>query len=653
MTFFYNLNKTLDAIREKPETTNKQLNERDMSRAAKGYEKYGKEGMEALAKAGREGKDLDKVRAKYDKYDESVEEGVIPAEMNKPRQSDVPAYARKAAGKGPLSLDDLRAEKLRNISHRDTLAKNRGATDEGVDKVAFAKLAPPVDKITFADKIAGAKKEVDEMLGDVAAEAMKAALGKGKKVVADEDYGPMEGFGTWEPDELEIGQSKKSASGGTITKIAGGIRHIGRDRTDDPDTTPAPGEKRGRGRPKSTGGPRQERVTAKSRKADRTTHGQTGFKKASKVKEGDVDPADRGEYDREGDMAKNDIKTIVRHAQALHKVLGDDDNLPEWVQSKLAKIEGMMIAVDEYMQNNNDGGEEAIAEKAVSKKQQKFMGMVHAAQKGEKPASKEVAKVAKDMGKKDAKDFASTKHKGLPEKAKSKKKEEEVEESSTTAGSVAPSTAKAGKGGMTFGKGIYDSFNRDVEAMISESMNISMSMNSDEHGGPRQTLTINATDEDAIKLGALLKAAGLGGGHNEAAEACPACGHESCECDHVEEAYGDTDETLNEPDYPTDQAKAENNFGYSGGVDGPKSTGQTTVPVIAGQDDRMGADGDDELRRIREMAGIKEAKKPDFLDVDKDGDKKEDFKKAAKDKEENKVKESIFDLTNQWKAYKG
>ena len=61
---------------------------------------------------------------------------------------------------------------------------------------------------------------------------------------------------------------------------------------------------------------------------------------------------------------------------------------------------------------------EQIAEKAVSKSQQKFMGMVHAAQKGEKPASKEVAKVAKTMGKKDAKDFASTKHKGLPEKVK-------------------------------------------------------------------------------------------------------------------------------------------------------------------------------------------------------------------------------------------
>jgi len=46
---------------------------------------------------------------------------------------------------------------------------------------SFAALAEPKDKITFADKIAGAKKEVDEMLGDVAAEAMKGALRGGQK----------------------------------------------------------------------------------------------------------------------------------------------------------------------------------------------------------------------------------------------------------------------------------------------------------------------------------------------------------------------------------------------------------------------------------------------------------------------------------------
>ena len=59
---------------------------------------------------------------------------------------------------------------------------------------------------------------------------------------------------------------------------------------------------------------------------------------------------------------------------------------------------------------------------AVSKAQQRFMGMVHAAQKGEEPASPEVAKVAADMKKKDAKDFASTKHAGLPDK-----KEEQIQ----------------------------------------------------------------------------------------------------------------------------------------------------------------------------------------------------------------------------------
>ena len=46
--------------------------------------------------------------------------------------------------------------------------------------------------------------------------------------------------------------------------------------------------------------------------------------------------------------------------------------------------------------------------------------MVRAAQKGEGAASPEVAKVAGEISKKDAKDFAKTKHKGLPEKAKVK-----------------------------------------------------------------------------------------------------------------------------------------------------------------------------------------------------------------------------------------
>jgi len=62
--------------------------------------------------------------------------------------------------------------------------------------------------------------------------------------------------------------------------------------------------------------------------------------------------------------------------------------------------------------------EATIAERAVSQAQQKFMGMVHAAQTGKKAASPAVAKVAGTMSKKAAKDFASTKHKGLPDHVK-------------------------------------------------------------------------------------------------------------------------------------------------------------------------------------------------------------------------------------------
>ena len=58
---------------------------------------------------------------------------------------------------------------------------------------------------------------------------------------------------------------------------------------------------------------------------------------------------------------------------------------------------------------------------SASKQQQKLMGIVHALQKGDmKPsqASGKAKEMAKSMKKGDVKDFASTKHKGLPKKVK-------------------------------------------------------------------------------------------------------------------------------------------------------------------------------------------------------------------------------------------
>ena len=64
---------------------------------------------------------------------------------------------------------------------------------------------------------------------------------------------------------------------------------------------------------------------------------------------------------------------------------------------------------------------ENIEEKAVSKAQQRFFGMVRAAQKGEMDSpSAEVSKAASSMSKSDVKDFAKTKHDKLPEKKETK-----------------------------------------------------------------------------------------------------------------------------------------------------------------------------------------------------------------------------------------
>lgn len=61
----------------------KEAEERTMSRAGKGVMKYGKEGMKALAKAGKEGKSLDSVRKKYDKYDEAAKPDFLDVDKDK------------------------------------------------------------------------------------------------------------------------------------------------------------------------------------------------------------------------------------------------------------------------------------------------------------------------------------------------------------------------------------------------------------------------------------------------------------------------------------------------------------------------------------------------------------------------------------------
>ena len=53
-------------------------------------------------------------------------------------------------------------------------------------------------------------------------------------------------------------------------------------------------------------------------------------------------------------MAKTQLKTIVRNAQDLMNMLGDDDNLPEWVQNKITKANDYLDSATDYLKSNKD-----------------------------------------------------------------------------------------------------------------------------------------------------------------------------------------------------------------------------------------------------------------------------------------------------------
>jgi predicted RNA binding protein YcfA (HicA-like mRNA interferase family)/dsDNA-binding SOS-regulon protein len=72
-------------------------------------------------------------------------------------------------------------------------------------------------------------------------------------------------------------------------------------------------------------------------------------KKMAGVAEEVKDKYDEGEYDREGDMAKSDLRSIIANAKRLHDMIDDADNLPEWVQSKITIAEDYISTVANYM----------------------------------------------------------------------------------------------------------------------------------------------------------------------------------------------------------------------------------------------------------------------------------------------------------------
>ena len=688
MSFFHNLNKTLDSIAAKPEAA--QLNERDMSRAAKGYEKYGKEGMQALAKAGREGKSLDPVRNKYDKYDnKEVDEGLVDvvkkvggmakkagsAVLNKvghgddvdmirdlQRKMDMPQTGKKpeqktdeaAKWRDPKYKDKLYTQEPRDydqydygdddyynpkpddypgeknlkgggeFSHNDPLLRGQGIGRSGIknsildrgprkglpsrDQItslkgsiksakgthtepnlpeagapmtakqkSFAALAEPKDKITFADKIAGAKKEVDEMLGDVAAEAMRNALG-GRQQVADEgnaftgalaktpkggkfkvggkeftdtssvdeddDKNPFTNYKKPRTDTPRTGEVTHGAKHDTEWTATGRkvTRRVDPQGNSVGSETDAEGntiEKRGRGRPK--GAPQgPERTTAKAYK----------HKGERKVKEGDMEEGhDQGQAQQiYNDLA--DIRAIAKQAQ----------HGGEFPQGYASRLESVLYAAMTMIKNQQPGDAQVREAESTTKKDNH-----------PEKAGKRVAKdIEYDEKKKDG--IHGKKRGAEDDKAeragKKVAKDIEHDEKKDNEKEDAP---KKSKGKFKFGGSVYETLDAQLETLITEGMSVTVNMSQDsEHGEDRKNITVNADGEDADRLAELLQMAGM----SQQSGSCSSCGSSPCGCDMIDE---------NNPNWPSNTETNDNAMQYSGGLNGPKSTGQATTPVLASQ----------------------------------------------------------------------
>ena len=557
MTFFYDLNKKLAGI-DKPA---EQLNEGAVAEA--GYS----------AKAARAGKDIGKpgkafaqiAKSAGERYG-SKERGekVAGAVLNKLR------HPKEDVEEGFMDTVKSAAQKALDVlGHPDDeemikdLQRKAGVPQTG--KLPMATPNQP-GQSTAAGQKPMAEADMEEGNEFSGALAQAKASGAKEFKVDGKTYPVREGKGT-KPDYIDLdkdGDRKESMKKAAADKKKGGKEEELDEGWDDM----LKDVERRRSQTKKgeiTHGAKHDiEDTGTGRRVTRRVDPNTGYSVGA-----DDDKPAAGEKRGRGRPKKTD-KAPERVTAKAYKHKGGRKMTKEEIEEAISALEGHGYKVS------------PMQEKAVSKAQQRFMGMAHAMQKGEKVpgASKELKKVAKTMKKGDVKDYAATKHKGLPEK-----KKKEVDET-TVAGSVAPAAApKKNKANSLIGKGIYDSLNRELEGMISESMNVSVNMSMDEYGEPRKNITVSAEGEAADQLAQLLNLAGMSTqGHEDCG-----CGTSPCSCEE------ELDE--NQPDWPTDQETTGEDDPqmrrWAGGLNGPKSTGQTVNAPFNRQDSRQGIMSED------------------------------------------------------------
>ena len=84
--------------------------------------------------------------------------------------------------------------------------------------------------------------------------------------------------------------------------------------------------------------------------------------------EADEAGVDEGKHKGEGTMARSQLARTGEISNMLEKMIGDDTNLPEWVESKITKAQDYLSSVLNYMRGEGlvDAGDAAREMKAVA-----------------------------------------------------------------------------------------------------------------------------------------------------------------------------------------------------------------------------------------------------------------------------------------------
>lgn len=436
-----------------------------------------------------------------------------------------------------------------SVSEASYSAKAAAAgKDIGKPGKAFAKIAKDAGERYGSkergEKVAGAVLKKLRAKEDVAQEgnAFTGALAKaradgvqkGEKIkvggkvypVKEDELSEREYYDREDFDKhAKPGDTFKPSKTRQLTKTAKGFRHekIASDEPENDDDRDAPVDRGGKPKKKGRPAGTKKRIGAKG------PTGKSKLLKKDAIKEAGPDGmVDQGEYGREGDMAKEQLSTIEAAAEELASILSDDQDLPEWVQSKITLAKEYVDTARDYMLSQaEEGKEQMVPERKLTKGEESQREKLV---KGMKKAKGDFEKRYGDRGE-------EVMYATATKMAKKKGKKEESVEETTTAGSVAtaPTGGKKSAGGMQFGKGVYEaklaeSFDKKLAEVLNEGMSINMSVGED----GEKSITVNATDEDAIQLAEILKMAGLGVGHEHSS---------SCGCqEQVEE------ELANEPD---------------------------------------------------------------------------------------------------------